>query len=54
MLVSQSLSRIEIYRREGDGWRYQVVEAGERLTVAGEFELEVDAIYEGVFELPGD
>jgi Uma2 family endonuclease len=54
VLVSQTLPRIEIFRREGDGWHYEVIEAGERLILAGQFELEVDVIYEGIFELPED
>jgi Uma2 family endonuclease len=54
VLVSQTVPRIEIYRREGEGWHYEVIEAGERLTLAGRFEIEVDAVYEGIFELPGD
>jgi Uma2 family endonuclease len=54
VLVSQALPRIEIFRREGEGWHYDVVEAGQRLTLAGRFELVVDAIYDGIFELPGD
>ncbi|MCA9686120.1 MAG: Uma2 family endonuclease, partial [Myxococcales bacterium] len=52
VLVSQTQARIEVYRREGDGWRYEVVEAGCSLTLAGRFTLAVDAIYEGVLELP--
>jgi Uma2 family endonuclease len=54
VLVSQTRPRIEIYRREGEGWHFDVVEAGERVILAGQFELEVDAIYEGIFELPDD
>jgi Uma2 family endonuclease len=54
VLVSQTEARIEVFRRQGDGWQYEVVEAGQRLTLAGQFELEVDAIYEGIFELPED
>jgi Uma2 family endonuclease len=54
VLVSQAVPRIEIFRREGEGWHYEVVEAGERLVLAGRFELEVDSLYEGIFELPGD
>jgi Uma2 family endonuclease len=53
VLVSQTQARVEIYRRDRDAWRYEVVEAGGRLTIAG-FELSVDAIYEGVFALPGE
>src|SRR5690606_21529282 len=44
VLVSQTLPRIEIFRRKGEGWHYEVAEAGQRLNLAGQFELEVDAI----------
>jgi Uma2 family endonuclease len=53
VLISQALARIEVYRREQGGWRYEAFEAGERVTIAG-VELDVDAIYEAIFELPGD
>ena len=54
VLVSQTSPRIEIFRREGERWHYEVVEAGGRLTLAGRFQLEVDSIYEDIFEIPGD
>jgi Uma2 family endonuclease len=54
VLVSQALPRIEIFRREGERWHFEVVETGERLTLAGRFELEVDSIYDGILELSGD
>jgi Uma2 family endonuclease len=53
VLVSQARPRIEVFRRDGEHWQYEVYEAGDRLTLADRFELEVDAIYEGVFDLPG-
>lgn len=53
VLVSQTRPRIEVFRRDDARWRYDVCEAGDRLTLADRFELEVDAVYEGVFELPG-
>ncbi|MFV8753123.1 Uma2 family endonuclease [Nannocystaceae bacterium ST9] len=53
VLVSQAMPRIEKFWREDGGWHYEVVEAGARLRVA-DFELPIDAIYEGVFELPGE
>lgn len=53
VLVSQSSARIEVFRRDGERWQYEVVEAGEQLRLVGRFELDVDGIYDGVFELPG-
>lgn len=49
VLLSQDLPRAEVYRRVEDGWRYEVVEAGEtmRLPCVG-LELPVDALYEGL------
>ncbi|HVK75265.1 MAG TPA: Uma2 family endonuclease [Kofleriaceae bacterium] len=55
ILASQAEARIEIFRRGADGaWTYRAVGAGERLTLTGGVELDVDAIYAGAFELPGD
>jgi Uma2 family endonuclease len=56
VLVSQREPRVEVYTRQTDGsFRFDVVEAGgavrlERL----DLEVDVDALYSGVFELPGD
>lgn len=56
VLVSQREPRVEVYTRESDGsFRFRVHEAGsiarlERLDVA----LEIDELYAGVFDLPGD
>jgi Uma2 family endonuclease len=55
VLVSQREPRVEVYTREGDGFRFRVYEAGglvrlERLDLT----LAVDDLYLGVFELPGD
>ena len=52
VLLSQMLPRIEVFRRERDHWVYDVAEAGDRLILMGRFELQVDAVYEGIFELP--
>ena len=55
LLVSQAEVRIEMFRRGADGaWTYRAVGAGERLTLTGGIELDVDAVYASVFELPGD
>ncbi len=52
LLVAQTHARIEHFGREADGsWRYRVAESGERLTLANGAQLEVDAVYEGAFEL---
>jgi len=55
VFVSQREPRVEVYTREGDGFRFRVHEAGgqvrlERIAVT----LAVDELYAGVFELPGD
>lgn len=56
MLVSQREPRVEVYTRQSDGaFRYQVYGAGstvrlERIGVT----LDVDELYRGAFELPGD
>lgn len=56
MLVSQREPRVELYTRQNDGaFRYQVYAAGstvhlERIGVT----LNVDELYRGAFELPGD
>lgn len=54
VLVSQAMPRIEKFWREDGGWHYEVVEAGGRLVLAAGFELVVDVLYEGLFELPGE
>jgi Uma2 family endonuclease len=54
LLVSQTLPRIEHFQRQAKDWRYEVLEIGGRITLSEGFELELDALYEGVFELPGD
>jgi Uma2 family endonuclease len=51
LLLSQAAVRIEHYRREPDGWRYSVVEAGGTVTLADGSSLSADAIYEGAFQL---
>ena len=55
VLVSQAEPRIEHFRRDRSRtWVYQRAGAGERLTLASGAELDVDAIFAGAMELPGD
>jgi Uma2 family endonuclease len=55
LLVSQKAARIEHYRREaGADWHYRIAEAGERVVLSGGAELDVSAVYAGVFDLEGD
>jgi Uma2 family endonuclease len=55
LLVSQSELRIEHFRREAAGlWLYRAHGPGERVVLTGDVELDGDAIFSGVFELPGD
>lgn len=55
VLVSQSAPRIEHFRRDVDGsWLYRSVGAGERLALASGATLDVDALFAGVLELPGE
>ena len=51
LLVSQTAVRVEHYRREADGWRYRVVEAGGVVVLAEGSSLAVDSVYEGAFQL---
>jgi Uma2 family endonuclease len=55
LLVAQAEVRIEHYRRNADGsWTYRAVGPGERLELTGGGTCAIDAIYAGVFELPGE
>jgi len=55
VLVSQSERRIEHFRRDRTRtWLYQFAAAGERLVLSNDAVLDVDAIFAGVLELPGD
>ena len=56
VLVSQREPRIEVYTREGAGsFHYQVFGPGSTIDLSGiEVAIEVDALYESAFELPGD
>ena len=49
VLVSQNEPRLEIFRREESGWRYEVKEAGEALTLPClSLELVLDELYAGL------
>jgi Uma2 family endonuclease len=55
LLVSQRAPTIEHFQRMADGsWRYTVASEGEQIELTTGARLSVDAVYEGVFELPGD
>jgi Uma2 family endonuclease len=55
VLVSQLEARIEHYRREAGGWwGYRALGPGERLELANGATLDIDAIFAGVFDVPGD
>jgi Uma2 family endonuclease len=55
LLIAQGEARVEHYRRNGDGtWTYRSVGAGEQIALTGDSAIAIDAIYAGVFELPGD
>jgi Uma2 family endonuclease len=55
VLVSQTDARIEHFRRGEDGaWVYRTAQAGGRLELARGVTLEVDAVFSGVLDLPGD
>jgi Uma2 family endonuclease len=55
LLVAQAEPRIEHFRRgEGGAWLYRSAVSGERVTLANGVALEVDAVFAGTLELPGD
>lgn len=55
VLISQAAPRIEHYRRDRTRtWVYQFAAAGERIVLANDAVLDVDAIFAGMFELSGD
>ncbi len=55
VLVSQERARIEHFARTPDGrWVYTSANAGERIRLTNGTVLDIDAIFAGVFELPGD
>lgn len=55
VLVSQDRAHIEHFARAPDGrWIYMAASAGDRIHLTTGSVLDIDAIFEGVFELPGD
>ncbi len=55
VLVSQAEPRIEHFRRDRTRtWVYQFAGAGEQLALSNGGELDVDALFAGMLELPGD
>lgn len=46
VLLSQDLPRVEVYRRDGDGWRYELKGAGETVTLpCVGLEVSLDSLY---------
>jgi hypothetical protein len=55
LLVAQAEARIEHYRRNPDGgWSYRTAQRHERVVLTGGGELAVNAIFAGMFDLPGE
>ena len=54
ILVSQDRAHLEHFGRIDDRWIYTSANAGDRLTLTNSIVLDVDAIFAGVFDLPGD
>ena len=54
LLVSQDRAHLEHFGRIDSRWIYASANAGDRLTLTNGVVLEVDAIFAGVFDLPGD
>lgn len=55
LLVSQTEARIEQFRREAhDVWAYRALGPGDRVVLTDGCEIDVDGVFAGVFELPGD
>ncbi len=52
LLVSQDHARIEHFCREADGsWRYRALGPGQRVVLSNGAAIDVDPVFEGVFEL---
>ena len=55
LLVAQSKVQIEHFRRrDGNHWDYCTCGPGERVVLTNGAELDIDAIFDGMFALPGD
>ncbi len=55
LLVSQTTARIEQYQRTGpEAWSYRAWGPGEKVALANDATMDVDAVYAGVFELDGE
>jgi Uma2 family endonuclease len=55
LLVSQSKVQVEHYRRrEAKHWDYCTYGASERVVLTNGAELDIDAIFDGMFVLAGD
>jgi Uma2 family endonuclease len=55
LLVSQSKVQVEHYRRrKANHWDYSTCGPGERVVLTNGAELDLDAIFDGVFALDGD
>lgn len=53
LMLTQAQVRVEHYRREADGWHYQVLGVGDVISLANGARVEVDAVYAGAFDLEG-
>jgi Uma2 family endonuclease len=54
LLVSQERAHIEHFARIDNRWIYASANAGERITLTSGSVLDIDTIFAGVFDLPGD
>jgi hypothetical protein len=55
LLVAQSTVRVEHYQRQGDGsWSYRVYGSGSAVTLATGASIDVNEVYRGVFDVPGE
>jgi len=52
LLVSQHDTRVEHFQRADGAWRYRVYGPGDVVGLSDGATLEVDAVYEGAFDLP--
>jgi Uma2 family endonuclease len=54
VLVSQDRARVEHFGRSDARWLYTAHDAGQTLELTNGARIDVDAVFAGVFELPGD